>query len=119
MKKLSNAQKAQVLQDASFALRTMAAERDVALAKVAQMERRADAEKLAAEMHNKGLELDTEFGDLASGLEKAADEGRLPVIQQAVEMVAPNMDIKVGSVSDQIVAEGPSQLERFLVGDVG
>jgi hypothetical protein len=120
MEKLSSAQIAQVLQDAAYGLRVMAAERDAALQKLASMSRRADAEKLAAQMHDKGIELDKDFTVLADDLEKAAEEGRLSVIQQAVDYVGPNMSLKTGSISDESrFSGGNSDLERFIVGDVG
>ncbi len=121
MNKLSNEKVAQVLHDAGAALRVMAAERDSVTEKLAGMVRRRDAEKLAAAMHDKGINLDQQFTALADDLEKAADEGRLPVIQEAVGMVAPDMAFKTASITtdEYQTGAGESDLVRFVLGDVG
>jgi DNA anti-recombination protein RmuC len=119
---------AQLLGDTSQALRQVTSERDDALhkaaaaeTKLATIERRLEAEKVAARMHQKGLELDTDLNDLADHLEKAAQEGKLGEIQRAVEMVGPNMSIaKTAHVNDdQPAGGGNSDLVRYLVGSVG
>jgi hypothetical protein len=100
---------------------SVAAERDSAVEKLAHLERRLDAEKLAAMMHHKGLETDTDFASLADHLEKEAERGKFEVIKQAVEMVGPNMGFKTASVHHDSVTQGAghTDFERFLVGDVG
>lgn len=118
---------ARVLADASSTLLKVASERDGALARNAELEAklahattRLEAEKLAAEMHGKGLRTDVDFGELVSDLEKEASAGRLPVIQEAVKMAAPNMSN--GFQIDHDEARGTatgSDFERFIVGEVG
>jgi hypothetical protein len=120
MQKISSDKVAEVLADASRALRTVAAERDAAVTKLAKMEQRADAEKVASSMHHKGHRLDTEFSSLADEMEKAAEQGRLPIIKEALDMMAPNMGFKTASIrSDETTSGGSSDLERFVMGDVG
>jgi len=121
MKKISSQKIAQVLNDAQTALRKVAEERDHALDKLASMERRREAEKLASVMHDKGIHLDVDHITLSDDLEKAAEEGRLPIIQQAVAMMAPNMGLKTASLNndDSTIGGAQTDLERFIFGDVG
>ena len=120
MNKLSNQKVAQVLVDAGVALRTMASERDSALSKVANMEQRREAENVASQMHDKGINLDQDFTVLTDNLEKAAQSGELGEIRRAVDMVAPDMGLKTASItSDERSAQGLSSFEQCILGDVG
>lgn len=121
MEKLSSTKVAQLLHDAETALRSVTSERDHAVEKLAQLQRRRDAEKLAAEMHGKGIHLDKSFGDLSDDLEKSAESGELSIIQRAVDMMAPNMGLSTATLtSDETkVASGASEFERYLFGAIG
>jgi hypothetical protein len=119
MKKLSAAKVAQVLKDAQEALICVTQERDKLAEENSVMKTRMEAEKLASIMHQKGCRRDVEHDALVSELEKAAMEGRLPVIQEAVDMVAPNMGLTGTLVSDDVPGGGLSALEGFIVGNVG
>ena len=118
---------AQVLAAARDALIKVASERDVAVhqlgranAKLAMVKTRLECEKVAAQMHEKGINTDQNFTDLVEDLEKAAGEGRLPVITEAVSMTAPNMGTKIASINnDESSGLGSTQLEQYLVGQVG
>ena len=120
MDKLSTAKVAQVLADAQQVILSVTDERDKLASKLSELETRREAEKVAAALHEKGMRLDTEYGVLVQELEKAASDGRLPVIQEAVDMVAPNMGIRATSLTnDEVTAGGGSALESYLVGNVG
>jgi len=121
MKKLSNEQISQVLSEAPGVIRALVDENTTLRAKVAQMERREAAEKLAETMHNKGLELDVSYDDLADRLEKAAEQGKLETIREAVDMIGPDMGSKMASLSnnDGQHAAMASEMERYIVGGVG
>lgn len=120
MDKISSTKLAQVLHDAEGALRSVTSERDSALQKLAQMERRRDAEKVASDMHVKGVNLDKSFGDLADELEKSAEAGELPIIQRAVDMMAPNMGLNATLTNDETkVASGSTDFERYIFGNIG
>jgi hypothetical protein len=119
---------AQVLQAARDALLTVADERDTALVentqlkdKLASVRQRLECEKLAAEMFEKGINTDQDFESLVEDLEKAAGEGRLPILQEAVKMSAPQMGAKIAHINndDETSGVGSSQLEQYLVGSVG
>jgi hypothetical protein len=118
---------AQVMADGSRALRQVATERDKLASenislktKLASIETRLTCEKVAAEMHEKGLNTDVEFPELVDALEKDAQAGRLPVIQEAVKMAAPYMGHRIAHINnDETSADGMSDLEKFLVGSVG
>lgn len=117
---------AQVLQDAANIVRAVSAERDALAeklaaqqAKISMYERRVSAEKVAAKMHQKGINIDTEFPDLVANLEKAASEGKLDTIEEAVEMVGPDMGMKTASINYDAPAATGSDFERFLTGYVG
>lgn len=116
---------AQVLTDSANALRTMAVERDQTLEKNAALqrrlqeyERRTRCEKVAAMMHQKGINTDVNFQDLVEDLEKKAMEGKLDTIREAVDMVGPDMSVKTASIHEQ-PAGGETDFERFLIGGIG
>jgi hypothetical protein len=123
MDKISHAQIAEVLTDASAALRAQGAYIGELEEKLASKDRRDRVEKLASEMHRKGLELDTSVDDLATRLEKAAEAGKLDAVEQAVDLVGPDMGQKLASLTnDAESGSSPatsSDLERFIVGGVG
>lgn len=118
---------AQVLLDSARLVRTLTVERDNALAKVAEAQlkeaayiRRVQAEKVAMQMHQKGINTDIEFPSLVSSLEKAAEEGKLATIEEAVGMVGPDMSFKTASIHDMPMGGAPgTDLERFLLGSIG
>lgn len=95
-------------------------ERDALKMKLAQVRTRLECEKVAAQMHEKGINTDQDFTDLVDDLEKAAYDGRLPIIKEAVKMQAPNMGTKIASINNDETSEvGSSHLEQYLVGSVG
>ncbi len=118
---------AQVLAVAAATLLKVAAERDTALARNAELDtqldnvqKRLESEKLAAVMHEKGLNRDVEFPELVEQLEKAAHEGRLPVLQEAVKMAAADMGGHIARINnDEVSGSGSSDLEGYLLGSVG
>lgn len=121
MNKLSNAQIAEVLTDASATLRAQQAHISDLEEKLASKERRERVEKLASEMHRKGLELDTSVESLADRLEKTAAAGNLEAVEHAVDLVGPDMGTKLAQLtSDEPgTSSASSDLERFIVGGVG
>jgi hypothetical protein len=126
MEKISNEQIAEVLADASSTLRALHAENTDLKDKLASKERRDRVTKLASEMHRKGLELDTDVETLVSRLEETAKEaGKLETIENAVDLVGPDMGTKIGQASHNPTHDGEgrssnsSDLERFIVGSAG
>jgi hypothetical protein len=116
---------AQVLRDSAQLVRSVSSERDALQEKLAASEqknkayeRRAACEKLAAQMHLKGFRVDEDLHALADDLEKSAMAGKLPVIEEAVNMAGPNMSTKTASISETHAATG-SEFERYLLGNVG
>lgn len=116
MQKLSSDKIAEVLADTQQVLLAVCSERDKLAAEVSQLRMRADAEKLASTMHEKGVHLDTPFESLVEDLEKAASEGRFSVIKEAVDMMAPNMGLNASLRNDDVGGTGASALETFLLG---
>lgn len=119
MEKISSKKFAQVLEDAQKVLLSVTGERDKLAAENAEMKCHMEATKLASVMHEKGCRLDIEYSELVSELEKEAEQGRLPIIQQAVEMVGPNMGLKGISTYDGFAGEGDNPFVSFLIGGVG
>lgn len=119
MPELDRVKVAQVLADSSLALKSMAVERDKLASMVSYYQRHEEARKLASAMHEKGLNRDVEFEELVTDLEKAASAGRLPAIQEAVNMVAPNMGFTGSLTHDDVQGGGSNALESFILGDVG
>lgn len=118
MDKESSQKVAQVLRDTREALLSITAERDQALAKCAAYERRQEATKVASMLHDKGCELDTEFGDLVERLEKEAAAGRLGEIARAADMIGPNMSIGITNQNAGVSGDN-NVFTDFLVGNVG
>jgi hypothetical protein len=115
---------AEMLVDAGQALQKVASERDslaqqlaVEREKNATMEKRMEAEKVAAEMHDKGIHVDTPLDKLASALESEPDE-RLEVIKQALQM-RPGDVMRGTSLSDAPSRSDGSDFENFILGTVG
>ena len=122
MDKLSNAQLAEVIADGAATLRTQQAYIGELEEKLASKERRDRVEKLAAAMHTKGLDLDVPVADLADKLEKTAAAGKLDAFEHAVDLVGPDMGMKVASLtsdSSEGIAQGTTDFERFILGTVG
>ncbi len=121
MEKIANEKIAEVLRDAATVLRTKEAENKVLREKVADMELRDRATKLASSMHNKSLNLDVPREDLVEDLMKqaSANPAGLDVIEKAVDMVAPDMGAKLAQIRNddaQGTAPGSSDFERYIGG---
>lgn len=123
MHKLSSDQLQQVLETVPTTLRKLAADRDYWKNEAQSRMQREEAEKVAHAMHEKGINSDVKIDDLVETLEKAASEGRLNTIAEAVDMVGPDMWRKTASVhSDESTAASSavqSEFERFVMGGVG
>lgn len=118
MNKESASKFAQVIRDAQSALISVTQERDKLAAENSAFRRRAEATKVAAAIHDKGIDLDVDFPDLVERLEKAASDGRLGEIERAVDMVGPDMSF--GKTNHDDVSHGGSNsFEGFIMGTVG
>lgn len=122
----NDAKIAQVLTESASLMRKLAAERDAALEKQAELQRTNDelqthlrAEKIAADMHSKGLNLETPFPELVDELKTAAEQGRLGNIEAAVGLVGTDMGLKTASIHETTNAYGSSRFESFLLGHTG
>lgn len=113
---------AAVIEEMGRALQATAQERDEAVAKCAQYERRQTAEKLASHMVERGLSSDP-VADLADHLEKAASQGEdLSQLRRAVDLVGPDMGRKFASLKnndDASGSAGPSAFEKYILGQAG
>lgn len=116
---------AEMLVDAGQALQKVASERD-ALAQELTAEReknaallkRMEVEKIAADMHDKGVHLDVPWDKLAAALEDEPAE-RLEVIKQALQMQPGDM-MRGASLSDSPSSQSlSSDFENFILGTVG
>ncbi len=119
MPELDKEKVAKVLKDAGAALRSVTSERDKLAAENALLRRRDEAQKTASVMHAKGIHREVDFDTLVGNLEKAAEAGRLHVIQEAMEMVGPNMGSLGSLTSDDVASGGSNAFESFILGDVG
>ena len=123
--KVSAAAAAEVFRDAATALRKQASYISELEGELAARTQRDRVTKLAAAMHEKGLELDVDANDLADRLEKAASAGKLDAIEAGVELVGPDMGQKLASltnnnnIDDGTGTPGTSDFERFIVGSTG
>lgn len=123
MHKLSSDQLQQVLDAVPGTLRKLAAERDYWRTEAQTRMVHEDAEKVAHAMHEKGINVDVPINDLIETLEKAAAQGKLEKIADAVDMVGPDMGQKIASLTgDESTAASEqtnSGFERYLMGGVG
>lgn len=123
MKKLSHEQVHQVLSEAPGVIRALVNENAGLRDKVASMERRDRAEKLAEAMHSKGLNLEVPIDELTQSLEKQADQGKLDVLEKAVELRPEDMGVKIGHAGFNPTTDGQqatgTDFERYIVGSVG
>jgi hypothetical protein len=118
--KISHAQVAEVLADVPATLRKVAEENKSLKEKVAAYELRERTTKIASEMHRKNIHTDVSHDELVAHLEKQASEGKLDVIEKAIEYAAPDMGTKLAQLtSDERGTSSSSDLERFIVGGVG
>lgn len=126
MGKLNQTKVAQVIRDGAIALRKTAAERDTLLtvnAKLASENRtlrlRMEAEKVAMDMHDKGVHASVPFEQLVEQLEKKAhaDPRGFSVLREAVNIAGPDM-LKTASVGSDTHASEGSDFERYILGDV-
>lgn len=118
MEKISHEKVAALLTEASAALRAVTAERDTLATKLAQIERRSEAEKVAHAMQDKGLSSEP-FDALVETLEKKAERGELGEIKTAVSMVGPDMGRKLASLTNDDKAYGAgSDLESYIAGSI-
>jgi hypothetical protein len=123
MEKLSSNQLQQVLGSVPSTLRKLAAERDYWKKEAQTHMTRDAAEKVAHAMHDKGIDTDVPFATLVESLEKAAAQGKLEKIADAVEMIGPDMGQKIAHLTgdDSTASSGAvsNDFERFLMGGVG
>ena len=117
---------AQVLADSASTLVKVAKERDDLHAKNiklaqenAALLRRMDAEKVAMDMHERGINADVPIETLVGTLEKKAetDPQNYAVLKEAVGLTGPDM-FKAASVGGKTEASGGSSFERFILGAV-
>lgn len=120
MDKISNVQIASVLTDAALLLRSQAAHIHELEEKIAESGKKERVEKIASEMHRKGLELDVSAEELSDRLMKTA-ETKLDTIEKAVDLVGPDMASKIGSVGNHERGDssGSNDFERFILGNAG
>jgi len=117
---------ARLVADSATTLKKLASERDTYKEKVASLEeqnatllRRMEAEKVAAEMHSKGIRTEVPFDTLSERLEKEAAAGKLETIKQALEMTGPDMMKEAFISEDGTAGDATSEFEQFINGSVG
>jgi hypothetical protein len=122
--KISAAKAAQVYSAVPGVLRALVTERDELLEKNAELSQqlgernhRDRIEKIARTMEKKGIDTDTPFEDKVERIEKAAEAGKsLDVIEEAIEMTAPNGEI--AKLAEDVSGNGADQLTAYLLGDL-
>lgn len=97
MQKIAHTKVAEVLAQVGPTIRAQQERINALTEKVAHYEKQARARKLASDMQAKNLNPETSFEDKVDGL-MAEDEGKLDVIEQAINMSAPQ--VKLAALSD-------------------
>lgn len=123
MEKVSQEDVLKFAAEAPAMIRTLVSERDEAREKLAAIEQRQLVEKIAGQMHEKGINQHIPLSDLADQLENWASQGKLAEVQRAVDLVGPDMGQKIAQVGNNddpnSSGEGGGELTRYLLGDVG
>lgn len=128
MRKISAAQIAEVIESVGPALRQLTSERDEALAKLASITTRLEAEKVASVLIQKGATSEP-FERVVEQMEKAAEtftaEGhrQLDIIRAGLDLSGPDMGEKIARMVDddetRVSAASANDFERFIMGDIG
>jgi hypothetical protein len=118
---------AQVLRDGATALVQVSHERDhlaqentKLASEVKSLRLRMEAEKVAMDMHDKGVHTSVSFEDLTDQLEKKAhqDPHGFEVLREALNITGPDM-LKTAAVGTNVSASTGSDFERYIIGDIG
>lgn len=120
--KISAAQAAQVYSEVPGVLRTLVSERNGLLEKNAalrkenaEFKRRDRIEKIARSMHDKGIDPGSSLEEKEDRIKQAAERGRsLDVIEEAIDMTAPNGDL--AKLAEEQPGNGGNPLEAYLLG---
>jgi hypothetical protein len=120
--KISAVHAAQVYSEVPGVLRALVTERNELLEKNAALskecaafERRDRIEKIARSMHDKGVNPSSSLEEKADQIKEAAERGRsLDVIEEAIEMTAPNGAL--AKLAEEQPGNGATQLEAYLLG---
>lgn len=110
MKKISHQQVQSLLKTASTTIRAQENELSDLREKIARFEKRERAEKIAAEMEEKGLHADLSFQEKVAHLEQAAS---LDVTEEAVKLASPQNAV-LGSVTDR-PGNGVHAFEQYIL----
>lgn len=123
--KISAAKVAQVYSEVPGVLRALATERDALLEKNAALQAELNSirqderiVKIARAMEDKQIDIGESFEDRVERIKEAAAQGKsLDVIEEAVEMTAPQHGFaKLGSELEPGNGDGRTQLEAYLLG---
>lgn len=122
--KISAAKAAAVYAEVPGVLRKLASERDGLRAenedlreKLAEYERSERIEKIAKSMQEKGIDVSSSMEEKVERIKEAAERGRsLEVIEEAVEMTAPNGDL--AKLAEDVSGNSGDQLTAYLLGGI-
>lgn len=103
-----------LLKQSAAQLRSVTAERDEALESLAEYEKRARAEKVATDMIERELLPSSDREEKVAELMERDD---LAVVEEALNLSAPDQLAKVASVGEESRGDGMSELERFILSE--
>lgn len=122
--KISAAKAAAVYAEVPGVLRKLASERDkLRIAnrslreKVASYERNDRIEKIARSMHDKGIDVASSMEDKVERIKEAAERRSLDVIEEAIEMTAPN-GAAFSKLAEDVPGNGGDRLTAYLMGGI-
>jgi predicted Holliday junction resolvase-like endonuclease len=122
--KISAAKAAAVYAEVPGVLRKLASERDkLRIAnrslreKVASYERNDRIEKIARSMHDKGIDVASSMEDKVERIKEAAERRSLDVIEEAIEMTAPN-GAAFSKLAEDVPGNGGDRLTAYLLGGI-
>lgn len=118
MDKVSQEDVLKLAAEAPAIIRQLTRERDELFQKLAHIEQRQRVEKVATQMHDKGINTHVPLPELADQLEGWAEQGKLAEVERAVDLVGPDMGRKiaeVGTKHDPSQIDGEGEFVRFLL----
>ena len=106
-----------LLKQASATVRALTQDRDQLATQLAILEKKSQAQKIASEMRDRGLIADTDVPEKVAELQ---ERDNLEVVEEALNLSAPEELAKIASVGDSpSAAAGVSELESYVMSQAG
>lgn len=113
---MTTAEVGTLLKTAAATLRTVTHERDAALTKLATVQKKDKAEKLASQMVERGM---ISHSDVQQKTAELIERDNLDVIEEALNLSAPEELAKIAQVGEEPSGAGMDPLTAFVLSQAG